>query len=112
MQSLQETMNDLEKSRDEKEVLENYIRKQQEIQISSRQWVEEKSRMNQQLNDRVMDLIFQKEYLMLENNELKKSESELLRYVDHQPFNLKGVSKWKSAVWAIIALQRFYKAIY
>ncbi|OBZ89031.1 hypothetical protein A0J61_02909 [Choanephora cucurbitarum] len=108
--SLHETNLNLMQSRREKEELENFIQRQTETtdEIVSRLKLTVKNLLKQNRENEALlaqqklqslDLIFQKKYLVLENQALK----ERSQLDDPIP----PLKKWRACVYAIIALQRF-----
>ncbi|ORE09209.1 hypothetical protein BCV72DRAFT_302959 [Rhizopus microsporus var. microsporus] len=111
--SLHEAMEDIIKFKREKDDLIRMMKEQKEMHDTAQRHLIE--RINQlekpkEINDRELDLIFQKNYLMMENRQLKESESRLLDYLDVQRPLLTQVSKWRSIVYAIMAVNRFTKS--
>ncbi|KAI8380002.1 hypothetical protein EDC96DRAFT_492606 [Choanephora cucurbitarum] len=107
--SLHETNLNLMQSRREKDELENFIQRQTETtdEIVSRLKLTVKNLLKQNRENEALlaqqklqslDLIFQKKYLMLENQALRESQPD-----DPIP----PLKKWRACVYAIIALQRF-----
>ncbi|KAG1349699.1 hypothetical protein G6F62_003496 [Rhizopus arrhizus] len=121
MQTLQETTNDLEKSRHEKKELEYFIEQQMNMHEQTVEELNDKINQleekfiiiqEQKSNETMLDLIYQKNYLMLENDRLKESEARLLKHVNVQPLQQKSqLSRWRSTTYALIAVQRFQKLI-
>ncbi|KAG0746236.1 hypothetical protein G6F57_008517 [Rhizopus arrhizus] len=121
MQTLQETTNDLEKSRHEKKELEYFIEQQMNMHEQTVEELNDKINQleekfiiiqEQKSNETILDLIYQKNYLMLENDRLKESEARLLKHVNVQPLQQKSqLSRWRSTTYALIAVQRFQKLI-
>ncbi|KAG1144342.1 hypothetical protein G6F38_006431 [Rhizopus arrhizus] len=121
MQTLQETTNDLEKSRHEKKKLEYFIEQQMNMHEQTVEELNDKINQleekyiiiqEQKSNETMLDLIYQKNYLMLENDRLKESEARLLKHVNVQPLQQKSqLSRWRSTTYALIAVQRFQKLI-
>ncbi|KAG0893673.1 hypothetical protein G6F63_002499 [Rhizopus arrhizus] len=122
MQTLQETTNDLEKSRHEKKELEYFIEQQMNMHEQTVEELNDKINQleekfiiiqEQKSNETILDLIYQKNYLMLENDRLKESEARLLKHVNVQPLQQKSqLSRWRSTTYALIAVQRFQKVSY
>ncbi|KAG1058110.1 hypothetical protein G6F43_000102 [Rhizopus delemar] len=122
MQTLQETTIDLEKSRHEKKELEYFIEQQMNMHEQTVEELNDKINQlkekyiiiqEQKSNETMLDLIYQKNYLMLENDRLKESEARLMKHVDVQPLQQKSqLSRWRSATYALIAVQRFQKVSY
>ncbi|KAG0957164.1 hypothetical protein G6F32_001397 [Rhizopus arrhizus] len=122
MQTLQETTNDLEKSRHEKKELEYFIEQQMNMHEQTVEELNDKINQleekfiiiqEQKSNETMLDLIYQKNYLMLENDRLKESEARLLKHVNVQPLQQKSqLSRWRSTTYALIAVQRFQKVSY
>lgn len=110
--SLQEINTHLMQSRREKEELEKFIQRQTETtdKIVSRLKYQKESTINETKKDLlILDLIFQKDYILKENRALKESQQELQNYygiqMNYQNPNV--LSKWRSCVYALIALERF-----
>ncbi|KAI8336482.1 hypothetical protein BD560DRAFT_413643 [Blakeslea trispora] len=115
--SLHETNHNLMQSRREKEDLENFIQRQTETtdEIVSRLRLTVKNLLKQNEENEALltqqklqslDLIFQKNYLLLENQALKESQQELQIH-NPIPYPKPLLKKWRACVYAIIALQRF-----
>ncbi|KAG2200387.1 hypothetical protein INT47_002301 [Mucor saturninus] len=96
VQSLHETNTDLMHARKENEELQYFIQRQQDS-ANTRQ-------------DQLLDLIFQKQFLIQENKALSDSQKEMDAYFGkhHQRDPL---FKWRSCVHALIAIQRFNKIL-
>ncbi|ORE17956.1 hypothetical protein BCV71DRAFT_227224 [Rhizopus microsporus] len=110
--SLHEAMEDIIKFKREKNDLIRMMKEQKEMHdITQRHLIERINQLekSKEISDRELDLIFQKNYLMMENKQLKESESRLLDYLDVQRPLLTQVSKWRSIVYVIMAVNRFTK---
>ncbi|KAI8077312.1 uncharacterized protein B0P05DRAFT_544558 [Gilbertella persicaria] len=118
--SLHEANTNLLQSRREKEDLENFIQRQTETtdQIVSRlrskmenlmKQQEKYSQLLTQQKLQTTDLIFQKNYVLLENEALRESQKEIQAYYGIQPIQRHKslLFKWRACVYAVIALQRF-----
>ncbi|CAO3650892.1 unnamed protein product [Mucor fragilis] len=125
--SLHETNNNLMQSRREKEDLEEFIQRQTETtdKIVSRlkdtmtNLIENQKspklddyhgQIIQEKDNQILDLVFQKQYLLMENEALKESQQEINEYygiLPREPTN--PLFKLRSCVYALIALQRFIR---
>ncbi|KAK4511521.1 Transcription elongation factor spt6 [Mucor velutinosus] len=125
--SLHETNSNLMQSRREKEDLEEFIQRQTETtdKIVSRlkdtmtNLIENQKNIKlgdhydqliQEKDNQILDLIFQKQYLLMENEALKESQQEINEYygiLPREPTN--PLFKLRSCVYALIAVQRFIR---
>ncbi|KAL9542801.1 hypothetical protein PS6_009614 [Mucor atramentarius] len=125
--SLHETSSNLMQSRREKQDLEEFIQRQTETtdKIVSRfkdtmtnlienqknlSLDEQHDQIIQEKDNQILDLIFQKQYLLMENQALKESQQEINEYygiLPREPTN--PLFKLRSCVYALIALQRLIR---
>ncbi|CAO3640199.1 unnamed protein product [Mucor hiemalis] len=110
--SLKEINTHLMQSRREKEELEKFIQRQTKTtdKIVSRLKNQKESTNEEAKKDsQILDLIFQKDYILKENRALKESQQEIQNYygikLNTNDSNL--LFKWRSCVYALIALERF-----
>ncbi|KAI9353143.1 hypothetical protein BD770DRAFT_412533 [Pilaira anomala] len=113
--SLKEANHHLIQSRREKDQLQSFIQQQTETASRLRNTIENQKQQLKMLDsNKQLDLIFQKKFILMENQALKESQEEIQKYYDIQiknPLMHNPLSKWRSCVHALIAIQRFQKAL-
>ncbi|KAI9254832.1 hypothetical protein BY458DRAFT_324029 [Sporodiniella umbellata] len=96
LQSLKETSQELLKYKKENELLTAQTQKQHH------ELLQRDRDQSRQFNNRVLEL---------KNCHLKESQSQLFRHNENQNFTLTRKNRLRSIVYALIAVQRFYKTL-